>query len=250
MSLNRFGNFRWTRRVRRSDSGKASSSNGSELMDFKPWLGSVVPCQWSWPISWLLNLEVHTSNSIISAMLVLSVSCSSEFEPLTWLVLWSGLRRRLLVLNNSCARTNTFMRHFLFLSHPFEWFFKAAGVVKERPQQHINEDISSRCRCAKTPLLDWTVTVSSWRVTAQTHTPIGPWEASPVRHCHDIRSALTQRITYSKLQVMSKYIMRIHTWHYYVNGGVPHGQFEIQSKCNVMIQIPYKVVCLQASTQQ
>jgi len=41
---------------------------------------------------------------------------------------------------------------------------------------------------------------------------------------------------------MSKYIMRIHTWHYYVNGGVPRGQFEIQSKCNVTIPIPYKVV--------
>jgi len=47
MSLYRFGNLRQSRRVRRSDSGKASSWNGGEPMDFKPWVGSVVPCQWS-----------------------------------------------------------------------------------------------------------------------------------------------------------------------------------------------------------
>jgi hypothetical protein len=44
MSLNRFGNLRWTRWVHRSDSGKASSWNGSEPMDSKLWFGPVVPC--------------------------------------------------------------------------------------------------------------------------------------------------------------------------------------------------------------
>ena len=51
MSLNCFSNLQQTRRVRRSDSGKASSSNSSEPMDSELWLGSIVPCQWGWPIS-------------------------------------------------------------------------------------------------------------------------------------------------------------------------------------------------------
>ena len=51
MSLNHFSNLRQTHQVRRSDSGKASSLNGSEPMDSELWLGSIVPCQWSWPIS-------------------------------------------------------------------------------------------------------------------------------------------------------------------------------------------------------
>ena len=45
MSLNRFGNRWWVRRVRRIDSGKVSSSNGSEPQDSEPWVGSVVLCQ-------------------------------------------------------------------------------------------------------------------------------------------------------------------------------------------------------------
>ena len=52
--------------------------------------------------------------------------------------------QRLLVLYNPCARDNTFARRFLLLLHPFEWFFKAAEVVNERPQQQeINEDIAT-----------------------------------------------------------------------------------------------------------
>ena len=47
MSLNRFSNLWWSCRVHRSDSGKVSSWNGSEPMDSEPWLGSVVPYQWS-----------------------------------------------------------------------------------------------------------------------------------------------------------------------------------------------------------
>ena len=38
MFLNRFGNLRWVRRVRRSDSGKGSSSNGTGPVNSEPWL--------------------------------------------------------------------------------------------------------------------------------------------------------------------------------------------------------------------
>ena len=101
-------------------------------------------------------------------MLVLSVFCNSEFEPSPQLILWSGPRRRLLVLYNPCARANMFVRRFLFLSHPFEWFFNAAEDVKERSQQQDNEDIATSSRCL--PASNWTGTVNSRRrVHTQSH---------------------------------------------------------------------------------
>ena len=65
----------------------------------------------------------------------------SSNETLLWLVTWSELRQHLLGLYNSCTLASALERRFLFLTHPLEWFLKAAEVEKERPQQQDIDDI-------------------------------------------------------------------------------------------------------------